>query len=169
MDILNLENFYFNYSAGLKSKFHINDKLSIKACLGYEYNKYDLSKMVMFEQFPRYIDVQLIAAACHLRFDWLAKEKKIAFYGFVGPTINSSIRERADFEYLGSIDNKKIRIYNALLAGGLGLGLPVTKHLVVEIEPSYSISVWTNRTAAASVYDARLGLNIGLVYKSKID
>ena len=167
LDIDNADYYWFNYSVGLKSNIRINDKFLIRAGLGYEHDKYDRSEIPRLldrSPFADYIDVQLIKTDCHLRLDFLAKDKKISFYTLAGPTVNTSIREKADPWYYEAQGNKKLRVYNLLLTGGLGFDLTIMDKLTIDIEPTYSTPIWTNRTAAAIAFTYRLGVSIGLAY-----
>jgi len=170
LDVANADFYWFNYSIGLKSKIKLNDKFSIKAGLGYEHDKYDRSGMPrLFDlsPFADYIDVQLIKVDCHFRMDFLTKNRKISFYTFAGPTINASIREKADFGYWELKDNKRLRLYNSLITGGLGLDLTIKDKITLDIEPTYATPLWTSESAVAIAYSHRFGVSIGLTYKLK--
>ena len=148
----------------------ISDKLSIKAGLGYEYNYYDLTGMIRFQDVPIYANyyrTKMIKTDCHLRLDFLNKSNTLSFYSFAGPTINTSFYEWADFGYWGIQENKGLQVYNLLIMGGLGFGLTIKQTIIFNIEPAYMTAIWRNEKNAEHILSDRLGLNFGLTYKLK--
>jgi hypothetical protein len=160
IDFINFDDLAFNYSIGIKNNIELTDKLSLNTTLGYEKDHYDPVYLIVFDDeiSPNYYDVELIKFDCHINFNFSKKNKKLLFYIFSGPTINTSFYEKTDLDF-----TKKIRFHNIHMAVGFGSRLNFKK-IFVTLEPNFKTRLLQNKNNLASEYYNRLGFDISLFY-----
>jgi len=164
LNFTNTDQSAFNFSAGVKSQIVLNKKLSLNAGLGYA-NDHCNPLYVLFrsadQEWPNFYDARMIKANCHLRIKLTKRYRKLSFYAFAGPTMNTSFYEKTDIGRSATI-----RIHDVFATAGFEGNLKIKKVAII-VAPTFETRIWQNSSNLASDYRNHCGVEFGLIYYFK--
>jgi len=164
IDFSNFKHTAFNYSAGIKSHLKLSKKYILILSLGYENKKYNSLQygITTFDEIvPDYYDARLIKVSGLFRVNLTKRVKKLIFYAFAGPSLNTCLYEKTNLS-----KNATIHLHSVFIAAGFG-GSLWFKKISVDIEPTFETRVMQNTKNLALNYEFSSGINFGITYHFK--